>query len=277
MRRSTRRPQLKRDPLGASPVRSYQMTGTDPVLIDPLTVSSLLLETAANHQPLGTATGFCVRKGDSTYLITNWHVLSGRNPDTGGLLSPTGAVPDEVRIVHHATAGLGNWVVATQPLLDGTGRRKWIEHPLGHTIDVVALPVIPQNGVSYYPLDLDLADFDMLVQVAMPVSIIGFPFGLTTVGAFPIWKTGHIASDPDLDYGGRPAFLIDATTRGGMSGSPVVLRLYGGYATSRAAMKLGGGPGTRFLGVYSGRIHDQAEIGRVWRPSVVREILAVAP
>jgi hypothetical protein len=111
----------------------------------------------------------------------------------------------------------------------------------------------------------------------MPVSIIGFPFGLSTAGAWPIWKTGHIASDPDLDYDDRPAFLIDATTRAGMSGSPVVLRSYGGYASSKAHMVIGGGPGTRFLGVYSGRIHNQAEIGRVWRPSSIKEILATVP
>jgi hypothetical protein len=74
-----------------------------------------------------------------------------------------------------------------------------------------------------------------------------------------------------MDYEDRPVFLIDATTRGGMSGSPVVLRIYGDYAT------IGGKSWTRFLGVYSGRIHDQTEIGRVWRPSVIKEILATVP
>ena len=250
------------------------MAGPRPILIDPLTVTSLPLETAVNGHPIGTATGFCVARGGQRFLITNWHVLAGRNPDTGALLSPTGAVPDQVRIYHHAAAGLGNWVIKTEPLRDSAGGKRWLEHQRGQVVDVVALPLTPHPDIAYYPLDLDLADFDMVVQVAMPVSIIGFPFGLATAGAFPIWKTGHIASDPDLDYDGRPAFLIDATTREGMSGSPVVLRLYGGYATSKAAMTIGGGPGTRFLGVYSGRIHDQAEIGRVWRPVVIRDILA---
>ena len=81
------------------------------------------------------------------------------------------------------------------------------------------------------------------------------------------------ASDPGLDYDGRPAFLIDATTRGGMSGSPVVLRLHGGYRTSENNYIMAGGTTTRFIGVYSGRIHGQAEIGRVWRPHVIPEIL----
>ena len=122
-------------------------------------------------------------------------------------------------------------------------------------------------------MDMSLADTDVIAQPAMPVSIIGFPYGLATAGAWPIWKTGHIASDPDLDYDGRPAFLIDATTRGGMSGSPVVLRLSGGYNTKNGKQILAGGIATKFLGVYSGRIHADAEIGMVWRPHVINEIL----
>ncbi|WP_337236881.1 hypothetical protein, partial [Salmonella enterica] len=30
---------------------------------------------------------------------------------------------------------------------------------------------------------------------------------------------------------------------------------------------------TRFLGIYAGRIHGQSEIGRVWRPFVIQEII----
>jgi hypothetical protein len=115
----------------------------------------------------------------------------------------------------------------------------------------------------------------MIPVVAMPVSIIGFPLGLTGPGVFPIWKTGHIASDPDLDYGGTPSFLIDATTRGGMSGSPVVLRLTGGFEMRKGGFILAGsGISTLFLGVYSGRLNDQSEIGKVWKPQLVSEILA---
>jgi hypothetical protein len=77
-----------------------------------------------------------------------------------------------------------------------------------------------------------------------------------------------------VDYGGKPAFLIDATTRGGMSGSPVIRRVYGAYASTQALAVLGEGGATRFIGVYAGRIHDAAEIGLVWRPRVVEEVLA---
>ena len=118
-----------------------------------------------------------------------------------------------------------------------------------------------------------LADANVVPQVAMPVSIIGFPLGLTGPGVFPIWKTGHIASEPALDYKAEPLFLIDATTRGGMSGSPVVFRATGGYKQKTGEYIISSGPVTLFLGIYSGRLHKASEIGRVWRPRLIKEIL----
>ena len=86
-------------------------------------------------------------------------------------------------------------------------------------------------------------------------------------------KTGHIASYPDIDSEtDRQAFLIDATTRAGMSGSPVVLRL-DSYSKSDGSQVIAGGVATKFLGIYAGRIHDDSEIGRVWRPFVLQELL----
>ena len=86
-------------------------------------------------------------------------------------------------------------------------------------------------------------------------------------------EDGHIASDPDIDYKfGSPAFIIDATTRHGMSGSPVVIRSSGAHWTSTAMLAFG--DHVKFLGIYSGRIRDQAELGRVWRPSVLTDMFA---
>jgi hypothetical protein len=243
------------------------------IMIDPLSAQSLLIEVSVNGHVLSTATGFIIRRDDTDFLITNWHVVTGRDSETEQPLSPTAAVPDTIRIVLHAKAKLGAWVIGTEPLYIN-GQRAWLEHSKGRLVDVVALPLknIPAEA-AVYPLDLALAGVDLQPQPAMPVSIIGYPFGISAGGAWPIWKTGHIATDPDIDYDGRPAFLIDATTRGGMSGSPVVVRISGGYNDSKGNYILAGGVVTKFLGIYSGRVHEQAEIGRVWRPGVLSDIL----
>lgn len=245
-----------------------------PIMIDPLSVRPLYLIQAKGDEALGTATGFVVSKGEKKYLITNWHVVAGRNPQSNQPTHPQGKIPDALLIWHHGKT-LGTWVQKRESLLTKDGAHRWLEHKNRKAVDIVALPLTEVTDyVQIYPLDLSLADVDMVPEVAMPVSIIGFPEGLTSAGFFPIWKTGHIASEPNLDYHNEPLFLIDATTRGGMSGSPVVLRMAGGYKTkSGGTIMSSSGYTTLFLGVYSGRLTNDSEIGRVWRPRLIQEIL----
>lgn len=243
--------------------------------VDPLSGSSLRIEPFFQEQPLANATGFTIRVGEKYYLITNWHVVTGRDADTGACLdNKHAAIPDRLNVSFHRRGALGEWITVSIPLFTEEGERRWIEHPLGAQIDVVAIPLDLPDQVVVYELDLGLALTDMIVTPAMPVSVIGFPLGLRAGENWPIWKTGHVASDPDIDFQpGRPAFLIDATTREGMSGAPVILRLNGGYSTKEGHQIIAGGLGTKFLGVYAGRIHIDSEIGRVWRPFVIQEIL----
>ena len=248
---------------------------TQTVQIDPLSVTSLYLKLQVRGNLLSTATGFIVEHNAKHFLITNWHVLSGKNPDTGLPLSPTAGIPDEVRIAHHVLGRLGQWRFVREHLLDSSGTPVWLQHPPGSKVDIAALELKNiSKDIQIYPFNLKLSDIKILPQPAMPISVIGFPLGLRPNVFFPIWKTGHIATDPDLDYGGRPAFLIDATTREGMSGSPVVIRTSGAYTNSEGNFVIGGGVATKFLGIYSGRIHEDAEVGCVWRPQVISELLA---
>ncbi len=249
-----------------------QVTDQQVITIDPLSCVSLRVELRARGNLLSTASAFVVQDDTGSYLVSNWHVLAGRHPNTDQPLSDAGALPDEIVIVHH-TQQLGSWKLMSQPLVDAEAKPLWIEHPGGREIDIAALPLdLADPEIKTYPLDLALAEHDVRLQPAMAVSIIGYPFGLATGVAFPIWKTGHIASDPDINYDDKPVFLIDATTRGGMSGSPVVYQSSSGYLSKGGALRMGGSV-TAFLGVYSGRIRDDSEIGRVWRPKLVGELL----
>lgn len=257
--------------------------------IDPLTTVSLHLELYRDTIILGSGTGFIVTldmfaKGESTSkkpsLVTNWHVLSGRDPTSNEPLRSDGlADPTHVKIWHHHSwspsgEGFGQWIQKTEPLKDGDGKPRWIEHPLGQKIDVVALPITDRENALLARFDLRWSQADLPVSPSEPVSIIGFPYGQAVVGKFPIWKTGHIASDLDLDYEELPVFLIDADTRQGMSGSPVFAVRIGSYRTSKGFAV--GGRVNRFLGVYSGRkiFDDMSSIGRVWKASVVEDIIS---
>ena len=247
------------------------------IKVDPLSFTSLYLKLFARGHQISTATGFVVEHKGRNFLITNWHVLSGRDPETEQpLCKETAAIPDEIRIAHNLKRAIGSWRFYHERLYTNDDSPRWTEHPRGREVDVACLRLkgIP-NEVKIKPLDLDLADVDLALYPAMPVSVIGFPLGLRPNALFGVWKTGHIASDPDLALRKDASFLIDATTREGMSGSPVVARAIGQYMTSRG-LEITGKMVTRFLGIYSGCIHKDSEIGRVWHPRVIRELLELA-
>jgi S1-C subfamily serine protease len=226
-----------------------------PTMIDPLSATSIFIEIYQDNIPKAVATGFIVSSNNILYLITNKHVVT-----------PSEFNATKLKIYYHGLT-LGSWNPKFENLYDGENK-KWLEHPSFPNFDVVALKIVNvDNTVKIYPFDLNLANTDMIPEPAMPVSIIGYPAGIRTGVGFPVWKTGHIASDPELNYDNKPIFLIDATTRGGMSGSPVVLRLTGGFRQNNGNRMIAmAGTSTKFLGVYSGRImlsDGSSEIGFV--------------
>lgn len=239
-------------------------------------VASLLLEMRVRDEALATGTGFVVNHNDRHYLITNRHNLSGRSTDTDEPLHPTAATPDSVRIVHNSDAGLGNWITRDEPVVERDGDPLWLEHPrFGRRVDVVALRLQNLDQVELYPHSLDSQQSEVVSPaISDGVSIVGFPFGMTGGGAFGIWSRGFVATEPEIDFNDLPLFLIDSRTRPGQSGSPVIAYFNSGMVP----MKNGGaavfsGPVEKLLGVYSGRINSQSDLGFVWKTSVITEIL----
>jgi hypothetical protein len=72
-----------------------------------------------------------------------------------------------------------------------------------------------------------------------------------------------------------PTMLIDCRTRQGQSGSPVLaFREGGAVSMSDGTTALFGGPVQRFLGIYSGRVNDESDLGIVWKASAIAELVA---
>ena len=225
-------------------------------------------------QPLSTGTGFVCQSSKGAVLITNWHNLSGRHPETKKPLSPTGGIPDSIRIVHNLAGKLGHWIVKTEGLLSN-GKPRWIEHPkLGDRADFVALPLTDLKDVELYPYDL-LGGPAVAMNPAEAISVVGFPFGLRAGGCLAVWATGFVASEPQVNFNDLPIFLVDCRTRPGQSGSAVILHRNGGsVAMQDGSTAMFAGPVTKFQGVYSGRVNDQSDIGIVWKASAIAELVA---
>lgn len=228
---------------------------------------------------LATATGFTVHMpSGARYLITNYHVLSGKRPDTGAPVNPAGHLPDRVLVaLPQLNRGAPSmlWRAHVQSLLDGDGRRTWAEHPThGHRFDVVALPLCPLPEELGLFLEATGAQ-DVGIFPGSTVSIVGFPHGLAGPALSAIWKTGAVASEPDLQVDGDDFFWVDANTRSGMSGSPVIARRFGSYLTRSGGSVMTPGLVDRLVGVYAGRAPEAVDmtLGRVWRWSGVEELL----
>jgi len=152
---------------------------------------------------------------------------------------------------------------------------RWIEHPtLGAKADFVALPLSQLGDVLLLPQSLELPTPALAISPAEPVSVIGFPFGLSAGGAIAIWATGFFATEPFLDFEGMPVLLIDCRSRPGQSGSPVAAVRYGSATLDDGSTMMLVGSVERFVGIYSGRINEQSDLGIVWKASAIVQLVA---
>lgn len=91
---------------------------------------------------------------------------------------------------------------------------------------------------------------------------------------FPVWTRGSIATEPNLPVDGLPLMLIDARTRHGQSGSPVILHSGRTETTvfTNGSLIADGQEHAEWLGVYSGRTDNESDLGRVWHADATRDI-----
>jgi hypothetical protein len=245
--------------------------------VDAFSLVTVPVQQLANGKPLNSATAFVWQHGHQYYLITNWHVVTGRNHQTGVL--ETYVRPDAL----HAQFNLAIGTFAKRQLdiriRDEEGRPLWLVYPVqNHKIDVVAIP-LPMRGDEFlldmYPIN-SITSKPLRIRVGMEVFILGYPFGANPPG-FPVWKRGTIASEPDLVRLSEGYYLVDTASRPGMSGAPVILRSLTNDYVEGGMRALSDKPATNLIGVYSGRLaasSEEAQIGMVWHESYITDIIA---
>lgn len=240
------------------------------------------------EEKLGVGTAFIYFLNEKTYLITNWHNVAGRHPETLKIIHKDLAIPNKfalhIPIDANKVSGLPKgeskvgWNTFILDLYEGD-KPVWYEHPEhGHKVDAVAIPV-GIKGCMLTPANSEVLELDKItLRPSLDVFVLGYPRGLSGGAKFPIWKRGSIASEPDIDLDKLPKFYIDTATREGMSGSPVYAQ-HNGYCIPEG----GSGPKDaligetrRFAGVYSGRVGDdnfKAQLGIVWKERAITEII----
>ena len=259
--------------------------GNYPLDVELPSLKSLFIEMYFNDQLLSTGTATLISNTRESHcaLVTNRHNVTGRHQETGKCLSTTLGVPNNIVIYFHRSGDeVGNWIKVKLPLYREDETPFWIEHPeLGEKADIVALNLNWGSDVLKLPyyLKLDLDRVGMVVSPAETLSVIGFPFGMSTTGKLPIWATGFLAQELSLVTKSNPVFLIDCRTRQGQSGSPVIAFRTSGHRSmkdKRISASLSSNIIWEFLGIYSGRVNAESDLGKVWHVSSLEELINAA-
>lgn len=252
------------------------------------------IDTYYRDSLVGHATGFFVEYEGSWFIITNGHVVTGRDFLDRSILSadnPTlGSCPTvlRVRVAGYDETVPGGWYQMETLFIElfEDGEPVWYEHPsLGHKCDVVAIDIDwPKDQARLWHRPLNRVDNVRIpVRPGVTVFILGYPLGISVKLDMPIWKSGYIASEPYFPVSlegesgskrtqglldGLPAFFIDSQTRRGMSGSPVIAQYTGTWDRTdpykapsldgRSSLDLDhlilGDTATEFVGCYSARV-----------------------
>jgi hypothetical protein len=269
--------------------------------ISAISIFALRIEQFRNNLKIGTGTGFIYfyEKLGKHFLVTNYHVLTCRDPKNPAmLLRDYPDSPDEIR-----------WSTLSKETFEiSVGRVRLsdvtlVEHPRrSDGIDIAAIMIdLPSDVLFVTEKDLGLVT-DINFEVASDLFIVGFPFGISTADMFPLWKRGTVASEPLIKPLGISQFYIDATTAPGMSGSPVfasedrqVVDVSAAEALAMATLKDGVGSAVellaalnpdsfknpylkkhfQFVGIYSGRMsakEKNSSIGIVWGAELITEM-----
>jgi hypothetical protein len=255
-------------------------------------LSYVALPAAARFQSkvISTATAFCYLVDGKTFLVTNWHVVTGRDPLTlKPLDKANAAIPDELAVTFASVKKIDDkishvfWKEVPLALYQDAERTKpvWLEHPLhGRRVDVVAIPLVGLGEIFRIVHANDPAhDLSKLrLYPSLDVYVLGFPLGITGGGQFPIWKRGTIASEPGVQSDELPKLYIDTATRKGMSGAPVYAQEVGLIVPEDENDSAKGsiGKARRFIGVYASRLDGDefsAQIGVVWKESAINAIV----
>jgi len=250
---------------------------TVPTTLDRLSLSTVSVEPLFGDRNIGgNATAFVWQQAEKYYLITNWHVVTLCDANTGYTITNNKPSPNKLRALFN-TDSLDYWKVTIDiPIRDHDDLPLWRIHQLhapGKRIDIVVIPIDfdPKlHGIKLWPVNT-IASIKLKMTVGMDVFILGYPFG-SELPAFPVWKRGSLASEPELiGLDGTHYYLVDTASRPGMSGSPVILRSWKHHLleTGRPiTTQFDDVPIDRFIGVFgaivgpAGSSSDRDGLGR---------------
>ena len=202
----------------------------------------------------------CPRTGSELtgyFLVTNKHVIADAD---------RGTVRFTLRTEDGDGPSLGRWFGMS---IAGRRWNWWAGHPMDD-VDIAVFPLNPllgelkERGVLPFfscvdaqllPENSRFGDLNALERILF----VGYPNGVyDETNNLPVIRSGITATPPDVDYGGRPKFLIDASVFPGSSGSPVFAYDRGAWLSGASNWTVGS-ERVVFLGVLASVLYREVD------------------
>lgn len=156
------------------------------------------------------------------WLVTNWHVLTQKDPDNRSHFLPGQTVcPTHFSVL---LCNRNNLLQAKEQIfpLYQNSVPSWIEPPESVGANIAAFPTVLSDDVAYLCVNKIAPKIDTPIEAGLTVVTVGFAFEQSEEFPFPIYKGGIVASEPAVRVNGKRQTLIDSSGVPGMSGSPVL-------------------------------------------------------
>jgi len=248
------------------------------------------------NEMVSQGTGFYYGLQDSSqgtvlFLVTNYHVLTGYPPKE--TKPPKG--DNIIFYLHKDAENPGDVKQIRFPLFTKNGKPIWLSSKEFPHADVAVIPLVASlyGDVKVFGISEDWTGGNIKVRPTSTITLIGYPYGYyDKKNWLPVWKTGSIASEPVVDFEGKPLFLVDISAFPGMSGSPAFAIAYGAYETIAGPTTVG--HVQKFLGIYASRqmlkeekyleeilseskvglvVSESLELAHIWKASLIMKII----
>lgn len=179
------------------------------------------------NQHVNAGTGFIIKYNYNYFIVTNYHVLTGKDPLSRLKLSNLTDTCTSIIINFRNKVDTG-FKKLVMNLFDSSGTKLFSLYH-GHQdslLDIAVLPIFSEDfppDIKEYFIDYNNIDSTTNYQPSKTIFIVGFPFGKMKNKWMPtIIKCKSVREIMD-GFFVSPHFSFDSSTIEGMSGSPIYL------------------------------------------------------
>ena len=192
--------------------------------IDPIFLTTTFIETLEAGKVKASATGFFFEHNGRLFLVTNKHVIYGKDYFD----SASSPEVDKFKILVHTNMMDVSQNESMEIELFAQDRKMWLEHT-DPRVDIVLIPLeLDRNRYLIHSLNsienVELGNIK--IGRFEKIFVMGYPYGWFDRNLnLPITRVGHLSSPFKIPFHNMPVMLGDVETHPGMSGGPVYMEL----------------------------------------------------